>query len=73
MSWEWYCRYEKSWGVDYEKCGARSRGSFKNKEDAQKSANAHSDRTGHNVSICETRLTETRRANKKKRKSRKMR
>jgi hypothetical protein len=51
----WQCRYEKGYGAwsdpDYERCGATSKRAFKTEAAAQKTANAHENKTGHNVLV----------------------
>lgn len=51
MKFVWFCTHEKSWGADYEKCGALSRKPASTREAAEKGANAHTKRTGHRTIV----------------------
>lgn len=67
--WRWNCTYEKGGGPwsdpDYEKCGARSRATFKSEKGAKAAAWQHEHRTGHRCSVFQ--ITKRKKARRKKR------
>lgn len=49
----WWCRCELGWGQDYECCGARFRKPFRTRKEAERAAQAHQYKTGHEVMVGE--------------------